>query len=178
MRELSQMAVGRHDANTLGMTVFRVNTVASRVARERFIGDGLCASRAVRVQLEVQDFRVYVAKEVTKGSCLDLEVLGHESGHIDAFRRSHTRMEAAVTERAIEWAGQEAVFGPVAEVRAHLAKEPLLNASEIAHKLLLSDDQFHRAIDTDLEYQRLGAACGAAAASLFFKQRSGQAARN
>jgi hypothetical protein len=172
MSELSLMSGGHYAGATLGLTLYRPSVEARRAPREVLLSGGqLCASRALELRVGLEDFRVYIAKEVPEGSCLDSEVIAHEALHVSRFKQDHQRLVEALEGVARQWTGQSAWVGPPEVLRPWLDAQPLPSFKTIAQAHVQETKRNHLLIDSDEEYRRLGASCRGAAGALHLKTR-------
>lgn len=155
---------GRSNGHILGLAHARYGEESQFRAMFRFLPNGtVCGAPAtLAVTFGFQDRRLYVARELPRGSCIHAEVLKHEMKHIavdeallkEFIPQVRQRMEAVVRR-----------IGPVQRRTQQQAMAAIRQPIDAELKRLMRDftrerDRRQTQVDTAEEYDRVSRSCG------------------
>lgn len=164
MRRLTSMAGNRHKGATLGITAVDYLThVRVTVRMTKSIFGSWCAyPTEVHVRHGFSDnVRVYLARDLVRGSCRYRTTLAHEMQHVAIHERGLSRAKSVIRDAILQVVDSAMpVKGSTREEAAKRAETLITDAATRAAKAVIArTERENAAIDTDQSYRAMAAAC-------------------
>ena len=125
-----------------------------------------CVTPRLEVKLFYPTIVIYVGREFAPGSCAYREVLAHEMRHLDTYLRFLPRAEKAVGEALARRFQGKPLYAPRGQVRSLLQREIDSSWMPFIKAEMSKVERLQAAIDTPIEYARLGKVCAGEVQSL------------
>ncbi|QNA91106.1 hypothetical protein G4G28_16650 [Massilia sp. Dwa41.01b] len=156
-----------------GSYVLGLTRTESRVnigIRGRMLRDPLSGYECVMPQLDVKlvypQIVIYVGREFAPGSCAYREILAHEMRHLDTYLRFLPSAEKTVGDALTRRFGGKPLYAPAGRARDLLQREIDSTWMPFIKTEMGKVERLQAAIDTPIEYARLGKVCAGEVQSL------------
>lgn len=169
-RGIAQLSSDRNLAVPRGLDGFRYAvgaTAAQAQARTNWQmqgqpqpGGGYCWAISQLQIVVIVSTKVYIAREVPRGSCLWNEVVRHEAKHVRADQQLFPQLSGLIRPKVLRAVSRTVPGATEAEARAALGALLNMALQEAVGSFQVTRNEQQLAIDTAQEYSRANRICG------------------